>query len=116
MSLRQDRANPLRPFEPLSGVNLAASSTSAVVALPATQFGGTMVVTNYGSAPAFVEFGSTSASLVATTASMCILPNAAYTLSRPGVASPEDPARAAWVAFITATGTTSLQIETGFGL
>jgi hypothetical protein len=116
MSLRQDRNNFGRPFEPLSGVGMAVSATSSVVALPNANFGSTMVVTNYGSAAAFVEFSGTSASLAATTASMCILPNAAYTLTRPGVASPEDTTRAQWVAVITSTGTTNLQIETGFGL
>ena len=116
MTLRQDRTNFARPFEPLSGVGIAVTSASAVAELPGTQFGSTMVVTNYGITPAFVEFSGTSASLQATTASMCILPGAAYTLSRPGSVLPEDNSRAAWVAVITATGTTNLQIETGFGL
>jgi hypothetical protein len=116
MTLRQERTNYQRPFEPLSGVGISVSSTPTTTALPDARFGSTMVVTNYGNAPAFVEFGSSSAGLTATTSSMCILPNAAYTLSRPGAALPEDNTRAAWVSVITSTGTTNLQIETGFGL
>jgi hypothetical protein len=101
------------PFEPgQTGFNLAVSTTSSGVAIG--NAGSQILITNYGTVAAFVAFGVTSAT--ATTANLCVLPGAQAVYTRPVIGSPENAAPVEYIAAITASGTTNLQIHPGWGI
>lgn len=95
------------PFQPAGGANLSVSSSSGRVAMVGG--GPEAVVTNYGSVAAFVEFGTVA--VVATTASTCVLPGTSVVFSIPGSLDSNT-----YIAGITASGTTSIQVSTGQGV
>ena len=104
------------PFEPYNGgqgVSLAAGTVSSSVTLLG-MFGqpqnvNVAVVFNTGSVFAFVRFGGST--VTADTGSMAVPPGGAITVSLYGV-NQQTPSH---MAAITASGSATLQITTGFG-
>jgi hypothetical protein len=92
------------PFEPSGGASRACTTATANVILGGT--GEQVAVTNYGSVPAFIAFGADN-TVVATISDFCVLPNSQVYLTLPD--------GSAYVAGITASGTTTIQVETGWG-
>lgn len=95
------------PFIPVGGsVDLAASTSSARVALP-TGDPGSLRITNPGSVTVYVTFG-TSTVTATTTAGMDLPPGT--------VESFRVPTNATHIAGITASGTATIRLTPGQGL
>jgi hypothetical protein len=108
-------------FEPVAdgGRTLACSVASARVTLAATPQARQAVITNLGSVPAFVRFGDSSVTATAST-DYTILPQTSVLLTistQLGTTPPSINNRVpyGYIAGITATSTTTLQISTGSG-
>ena len=106
---------PFQPYNGGQGVSLACIGTTGRVALVG-EFGAAAddkvniaVIVNPGTVAAFVRFGDVT--VVATTASMAVPAGSAVTCTIPG-ASDE---ATVYLAGITESGSTTLQITTGFG-
>lgn len=101
------------PFEPAqTGYNLTVTTSSSGVNIGTV--GNQLLITNYGTAPAFLAFGISAAT--ATTSGVCVLAGSQVVYTRPTLGSPENGAPIEFVAAITATGTTTLQIHPGWGI
>jgi hypothetical protein len=107
---------PYNPGDPFSfsrggSVTVAASTSNARQPLTNYTVGKSIVVTNYGYAPAFVTFGNSSIVAIAGGAAnegYCIMPMSSQALT------PLDP-DITHAAAITASGTTNVQFTSGVG-
>lgn len=97
------------PFEPSGGASLACSTSTGSVAL--TGSGEQALVSNPGTAAVYVEFGASG--VVATVASMAVLPNTQVLVTIPETST---NVKATHMAAITASGTPTIQVHTGWGV
>ncbi len=102
-----------QPYNGGEGGSTGVNGTSARFLIPGMQGGvaqpgARVLVTNGGSVSAFVRLGG--ATVVATTASLEILPGGAYLLTPPNV-EPQN----LYIAAITSTGTTTISACAGVG-
>lgn len=94
-----------RPY-PLATVNIVAATSSARVALPAWDHAeGAVYVSNSGSVPVYIEFGTSSVS-ASTTASMQVLPGEHRVIQS---------SNAPYVAAITGSSTAAIYFTAGVG-
>ncbi len=91
-------------FEPAGGASLACTASTDRVALAGN--GEQALIANPGSVAVYVEFGSST--VVATTASLCVLPGTQILLTI--------PENSTHIAGITSSGASTIQISTGWGL
>ena len=97
------------PFEPSGGITIAVTSTTGSAALAGT--GEQALVTNLGTVPLFVEFGTSA--VTATTASLCVLPQSQVLVTLPETSA---GVRATHAAVISTSLATTSQISTGWGV
>lgn len=101
------------PYNGGQGVSLACTTSTGRVLLVgdygALEDVSVAVIVNTGSNWAFVQFGDVT--VTATTGSMGVPPGGALTVTIPGAQN----GVAMYLAGITSTSTTTLQITTGFG-
>lgn len=97
------------PFQIAGSISLPCTTVSATAVLSGG--GDQVVVTNWGSVVAFVQFSGPPTA--ATTASQAVLPGTQILMTRPKV--PGSDSYTGTVSGITSTGTTTLQISTGWG-
>lgn len=109
-------ATPIDPFSflPFSGglgKRIALTTTSARAEIPGTQATGNerILVTNGGAVSAFIRMGQ--ANVIATLDCLEILPGITVSFTVPGVAP-----TGLYVAGITESGTTNIQITAGQGI
>lgn len=110
---RTDRHSFRTPyaFEPLGGVSLSVNTSSSSAALPTE--GEQILITNTGTVTAHVALGVGSAT--ATTSRLAILPQTSVIITRPQSNIEDSTTLANYIAAITASGSTTLQVETGAG-
>jgi hypothetical protein len=105
------------PFMPKGGVTLACTTTTARATLP-TDGGETAVITNYGSATAFLTFGTSTVTSVIASSMLAILPltQATFTIPETSTDTPAIDTLATHIAGITAAGSTDIHIAIGYGI
>jgi hypothetical protein len=109
---RSDYATPY-PFEPTGGASLTASTTTSRVALPSAP-GDQVIISNTGTVWVHVCFGDVT--VEATTDRLAIPPSSQVIVTTPFQAGSNETTRVTYMAAITSSGSSLVQIERGHGV